>query len=70
MLPKVIMHNTVSLDGVVTGFELHMDSHYQMASDYKPDIVLIGSRTIKAGIDTFYKTIPAENYSDLIKPKN
>ncbi|HZX44535.1 MAG TPA: dihydrofolate reductase family protein [Candidatus Nanoarchaeia archaeon] len=66
MLPKIIIHNSVSADGSLTGFEVNMGLHYDIAGNYKPDAHLIGSNTAKTGIDT-YGGRP-ETKSDLVKP--
>jgi hypothetical protein len=46
VLPKVIIHNSVSLDGSLTDFEPNMGLHYQIAGNYPPDAHLIGSNTV------------------------
>jgi len=68
MLPKVIMHNSVSVDGSFLHFDIDMKIHYQVVQDYKPDIHLIGSNTAKIGIETYYDEIPKETVSDFQKP--
>lgn len=65
---KVIMHNSISLDGSFTDFEVNMVLHYQMANRYKADVHLIGSNTIEAGVDIYSGAIPPENESDYKKP--
>lgn len=66
--PKIIMHNSVSLDGSFTNFDVNMGLHYQIARRYEADAHLIGSNTIKTGIDIYSGEIPPENESDFIKP--
>ena len=68
MLPKVIMHNSVSLDGSFINFEVNMGLHYQIAGKYKPDIHLIGSNTIKMGFEIYDEKIPLEEKSDFSIP--
>lgn len=68
MLPKVILHNTMSLDGSLTGFEPNLEIHYQIARSYKADVHFVGSRTAKVGIDMFMETVPPEEASDFVKP--
>jgi 2,5-diamino-6-(ribosylamino)-4(3H)-pyrimidinone 5'-phosphate reductase len=46
MLPRVILHNSVSVDGRVDGFVPDIGLHYEMASLWKADIHLAGSNTI------------------------
>jgi 2,5-diamino-6-(ribosylamino)-4(3H)-pyrimidinone 5'-phosphate reductase len=69
MLPKVFIHNSVSLDGSLTGFEPNMELHYQIAGDYKPDVHLIGSNTAKVGVELFGNGVPPEEKTDFEKPK-
>lgn len=46
-----------------------MQLHYQIAGWYKPDAHLIGSNTIRTGIDLFGGGVPPESSSDFQKPK-
>ena len=65
---KVIMHNSTSLDGSFTDFEVNMGLHYEIASRYKADASLIGSNTIVTGIEIYGGEIPPENETDFKKP--
>ena len=67
--PKVILHNSISIDGSILGFDVNMEQHYQIANSYKADVHLIGSNTIKEGIKMFYPEIPKEEKSDFLNPK-
>lgn len=67
-MSKVIVHNSISLDGSLTGFEPNMGLHYQIVGNYKPEIYLVGSNTIKIG-STLIGEIPAEEEYDFKKPK-
>jgi 2,5-diamino-6-(ribosylamino)-4(3H)-pyrimidinone 5'-phosphate reductase len=67
-ITKVIMHNSVSLDGSFTDFEVNMSLHYEIAGRYKADANLIGSNTIRKGIEMYGGKIPPENEADLKKP--
>lgn len=69
MLPKIIIHNSISIDGSLTGFEPNMELHYQIAGQYHPDAHMIGSNTIKVGIELYGDGIPREEPSDFMKPK-
>jgi 2,5-diamino-6-(ribosylamino)-4(3H)-pyrimidinone 5'-phosphate reductase len=69
MLPKIIIHNSISLDGSLTNFEPNMGVHYQIAGSYKPDIHLIGSNTIKKGIELYGNGVPPEEKNDFKKQK-
>ena len=67
MLPKTILHNSISLDGSLTNFDVNMELHYKIAGSLKPNAHLIGSNTIKTGID-LYGDAPPEEEKDFIKP--
>jgi len=67
MLPRIIIHNSISIDGSLTNFEPNMGLHYQIAANYKPDAHLIGSNTIKKGIEIYGESIPQEEEKDFQK---
>lgn len=69
LLPKVIIHNSISLDGSLTNFEPNMKLHYQIAGSYKSNAHLIGSNTIKAGVELYGNGVPAEEEKDFDKPE-
>jgi 2,5-diamino-6-(ribosylamino)-4(3H)-pyrimidinone 5'-phosphate reductase len=46
MLPRVILHNSVSVDGRVDWFAPDIGLHYELASRWKVDVHLAGSKTI------------------------
>lgn len=66
-MPKIIMHNMVSLDDSTTGFDVNMELHYGIARRYGADVHLIGSATAKLGSE-MYGPIPPEKETDLKKP--
>lgn len=68
MLPKVIIHNSISLNGSLTDFNVNMPLHYQIASSFKADMHLVGSNTAKIGIDLFMEEIPKEKDDNYKKP--
>lgn len=72
MHPYTIIHNSISIDGSLTNFDVKMDLHYQIAGIYKPDIHLIGSNTIKKGIDLYGHITPERkiDFKKTIKDKN
>lgn len=49
MIPKVILYNSVSLDGRIKGFNADTELYYKIASDWDIDAVLMGSTTILEG---------------------
>jgi 2,5-diamino-6-(ribosylamino)-4(3H)-pyrimidinone 5'-phosphate reductase len=65
MLPKVILHNAVSLDGKIDGFPIDLQQYYELVSTWKEDATLAGS-------DTFLKAAseaPPEDDRALLPPK-
>jgi 2,5-diamino-6-(ribosylamino)-4(3H)-pyrimidinone 5'-phosphate reductase len=66
MLPDIIIHNSISLDGALINFKVNMGLHYQIAGRYKPDAHLIGSNTIKTGLET-EGVVLSEDKNDFIK---
>ena len=45
MLPRVILHNAVSLDGRIDGFPIDLQQYYALAATWKEDATLAGSET-------------------------
>ncbi|MDD5500853.1 MAG: RibD family protein [Candidatus Omnitrophica bacterium] len=68
MKPEVIMHNSISLDGRVTGFEANMALHYGIVNKYGADFYMAGSNTAKTGVELFGE-MPVENEADYCKPE-
>lgn len=64
---KVIVHNTVSLDGAIIGFDVDMGLHYQVAGAFGPQAYLIGADTARRGIEMF--GAPPETEQTRIPPK-
>jgi len=50
MLPKVILHTAVSLDGRITNFPADLDLYYSIAARWNPDAILFGSETVLAAV--------------------
>ena len=50
---KVIIHNSITLDGALTGFMPNMELHYRLAGQYRPEATLIGSNTARIGFQMF-----------------
>lgn len=69
MLPKLIIHNSISIDGSTTGFEANIIVHYKILSRYQPDAMIVGSNTAKTGTQFFCDKIPPEEESDFHKPE-
>jgi 2,5-diamino-6-(ribosylamino)-4(3H)-pyrimidinone 5'-phosphate reductase len=68
MLPKVIIHNSISLDGSLVNFVPNMELHYTVAARFKPDAYFVGSNTVKVGIQMYENGVPAEEEKDFSKP--
>jgi 2,5-diamino-6-(ribosylamino)-4(3H)-pyrimidinone 5'-phosphate reductase len=69
MFPKIVIHNSISLDGSLTNFEPNMDLHYKTAGIYKAEAHLIGSNTAKIGVTLYGNGIPQEEKKDYMKAK-
>jgi 2,5-diamino-6-(ribosylamino)-4(3H)-pyrimidinone 5'-phosphate reductase len=69
MLPRVIVHNSISVDGSLINFEVNMPLHYTIAGSFNADMHLVGSSTAKFGIDLFLEEIPPETRDDFKKQK-
>ncbi|AAM07709.1 TPA: RibD family protein [Methanosarcina acetivorans] len=69
MLPKLVIHNTISLDGSTIGFSANLDVHYGILGSYEPDAMIVGSNTAKTGTQFFCEKIPPEEEADFKKPE-
>jgi 2,5-diamino-6-(ribosylamino)-4(3H)-pyrimidinone 5'-phosphate reductase len=70
MLPKVVVYNSVSVDGAVRDFDVNVALHYEMIDKVGLDALLVGSATAKMGIELFVPTVPDERPDDFQKPSN
>lgn len=68
MLPELIIHNTTSLDGSLSGFHADMGLHYRILGTLGPDAMLVGSVTARTGAEMFTGSVPPEEATDLEKP--
>jgi 2,5-diamino-6-(ribosylamino)-4(3H)-pyrimidinone 5'-phosphate reductase len=64
MLPKIIIHNTVTLDGSYTDIAADLELHYGIAATFGAQAYLAGSNTVKSAT----LKITAEKKSDFKKP--
>ncbi len=69
MHPEVIIHNSVSLDHAVTGFEVDLGQHYGTLLAFEPEAVLVGSTTAKTGIEIFMDITLPEAEADRYRPE-
>lgn len=67
MLPKILIHNSISIDGSLTDFEPNMELHYKIVGSFRPDMHLIGSNTIIKGIELYGDGVPQEEERDFVK---
>ncbi len=69
MSTKVILHNSVSVDGSISNFPMNMALHYQVAGSFNAQAHLIGSQTALKGLDMFLKDLPQEHEDDWKRPE-
>jgi 2,5-diamino-6-(ribosylamino)-4(3H)-pyrimidinone 5'-phosphate reductase len=69
MLPKIITHNAISLDGSIAGFSIDLEKYYSIAGKLQPNAMLVGSSTAKSGIEMYSDGIPDESPADFVKPR-
>jgi 2,5-diamino-6-(ribosylamino)-4(3H)-pyrimidinone 5'-phosphate reductase len=65
MLPKVIIHSEVSLDGHIDGYEVDQGIYYSSAARFGADMVMVGADTVLSAVEE----VPPEEGSDLIRPE-
>ncbi|MBR1368003.1 5-amino-6-(5-phosphoribosylamino)uracil reductase [Methanocalculus chunghsingensis] len=68
MIPKVIVHSSISLDNAVTGFDIDIELHYARLHSLSPDAVLVGSTTARTGIEMFMDAAMPEEPEDMKRP--
>jgi 2,5-diamino-6-(ribosylamino)-4(3H)-pyrimidinone 5'-phosphate reductase len=65
MLPRIILHNAVNLDGRIDGFPVDLQQYYTLVAAWKEDATLAGSGTfLKAATEA-----PPEDESAFIPPE-
>ncbi|WP_332450582.1 dihydrofolate reductase family protein [Methanoculleus sp.] len=69
MHPEVIIHNSVSLDHAIRGFEIDLGLHYGALLAFEPEAVLAGSTTAKTGIELFLDINEPETEADRHRPE-
>jgi len=69
MYPEVIIHNSVSLDYAVTGFDVDLGLHYGALAAFEPEATLVGSTTAKSGIEMFLDITQPEKEADRHRPE-
>jgi hypothetical protein len=46
VLPRVILHTAVSIDGCISGFEANLGVYYGLVDTWQEDVTLVGAETI------------------------
>jgi 2,5-diamino-6-(ribosylamino)-4(3H)-pyrimidinone 5'-phosphate reductase len=67
MIPKIIIHNAVSVDGRIDNFDVDMGLYYELAKTWKEDATLVGSNTILKAQEQ--EEVPNEDESVFDTPK-
>jgi 2,5-diamino-6-(ribosylamino)-4(3H)-pyrimidinone 5'-phosphate reductase len=71
MLPRVILHTAMSLDGRITNFPADLDLYYALAARWNPDAILFGSETVLAAVrDNPSLEVPPEHEEIFRPPEN
>ncbi|MBV6455391.1 MAG: hypothetical protein LMBGKNDO_00261 [Bacteroidales bacterium] len=66
---KVILHNSMSLDGSFIGIAANMELHYQAVNSFGAQVYMVGSNTTsRESIEQYGETVPPETASDFQKP--
>lgn len=68
MIPRIILHNSVSLDGSHVNFPVDMGAHYQVVSRIPHDVYLFGSVTALVGLEMSGEPLPEEHPADFFRP--
>jgi 2,5-diamino-6-(ribosylamino)-4(3H)-pyrimidinone 5'-phosphate reductase len=67
MIPRIIIHNAVSVDGRIDNFDVDMGLYYELAKTWKEDATLVGSNTILKAEEQ--EEVPEEDESVFDPPK-
>lgn len=65
MLPRVILHNAVSLDGRINGFPIDLNQYYELTATWNEDATLAGSQTFLSA----ESEAPPEDESAFLPPE-
>lgn len=63
-MSKLIIHNQVSLDGAISGFQVDPGMYYSIVNSFGAEMYLVGSETARQGITTFSKIVSEEEKAD------
>jgi 2,5-diamino-6-(ribosylamino)-4(3H)-pyrimidinone 5'-phosphate reductase len=70
MIPNVILHTAMSLDGRITNFPADLELYYALAAQWNPDAILFGSETVLAAARTDPSLqVPPEHEEMFTPPK-
>jgi len=63
-MPKIIIHNQVSIDGAIAGFQINPAEYYTIVNSFGAQMYLVGSETALSGIKHFSKKHQPETPAD------
>lgn len=66
-MPKVIMHNQISLDGSVSGFQMDPGIYYSILNSFDARMYLVGSNTLLSGLNSMGSLFSPEEADDFQK---
>jgi 2,5-diamino-6-(ribosylamino)-4(3H)-pyrimidinone 5'-phosphate reductase len=65
---QIIMHNQVSLNGAISGFQYNPSAYHKIMNGFKSDMYLVGSNAALHGMKHFMKETSPETPGDFKKP--
>jgi len=68
MLPRVILHTAMSLDGRITNFPADLDLYYVLAARWNPDAILFGSETVLAAVSANPSLEVPPEHDEIFRP--
>jgi 2,5-diamino-6-(ribosylamino)-4(3H)-pyrimidinone 5'-phosphate reductase len=63
-MPKIIMHNQISVDGAIAGFQINPAAYNSIVNSFGAQMYLLGSETARLGIKHFGKKDLPESSAD------
>ena len=67
-MPKVIIHNQISVDGAIAGFQINPAAYHTIINSFGAEMYLVGSETARLGIKHFGKKHQLETPADCQPP--
>ncbi len=66
-MPRIIMHNQISLDGAVSGFQINPGTYYSILNSFGAQMYLVGSNTLLSGLKSMGNRFSPEEAEDFQK---